>query len=288
MSGKLQQLRESDHEEAFCDHLERIWSSIPAEAQADASASMSELIDGILGMKGSAPSTSAATASFSNRRMSRNATPLRSNRQSSAFRKDSQSDSKHSSVKLSFAGAGPSSSFADESEKLDALRAKLDAALKAKKDTETELSIAKEYVKVANMNLEASNAQRDGMKERLAIAENTIEALEDKVNETQKLVSTIPQLQKTVQDAESYSKYMADRMRELTTRLEEEERKNLEMSKKLSQANTKEALLSQQLKDALARNGAPASDAAKAANRFSRRIDADDRQSINSVAETAK
>jgi hypothetical protein len=248
---KINQLKESDHGETFGDHMQRLWSTIPVEAQAESSSSLCDIIDNILNMsKGTAPM----------KRLSKGFTPVRVYRQSSS-RKDYSSEGsavngvplRQVSTRLNFNGDSPMTSKEEEEDhlqKIETLRNKLDIATKAKKEVEIELGIAKEYVKVANMNLEASNSQRDSLRESLASAENTIETLETKLAEAEQSSGSAPTLQKQLAESESYGKYQGERLKDLRVRLDEEEGKSEQLAQSLAQSQARENVLMQQLREA--------------------------------------
>lgn len=279
VNNKIQQLKESDHGEAFGDHIERLWASIPETNQAESATHISDVIENLLNL-----TRSSATV---NERRSSKVTPVRMYRQSSS-RRDFSDFSKQQSIRLSFGSPEPlrkdEIGAGDSSDNVDSLREKLDKANKAKVEVETDLNIAREYVKVANMNLEATNAERNKMRDELVQAENKIEQLEDRVNELLKTTAAAMSFQKAASDAEIQSKYLAERMRELTARLEEEERKNEELSKSLEQASAREAILVQQYKD-LQEKGSGVTPTSAAVLRAPRSTE---RTNVSSVAETAK
>ena len=279
VNNKIQQLKESDHGEAFGDHIERLWASIPEANQADSATHLSDVIENLLNLtRSSAPM---------NERRSSKVTPVRMYRQSSS-RRDFGDFSKQQSMRLSFGSPEPprrDESNIGDSDNVDSLREKLDRANKAKVEVETDLNIAREYVKVANMNLEATNTERNKMRDELVQAENKIEQLEDRINELLKTTAAAMSFQKAASDAELQSKYLAERMRELSARLEEEEKKNEELSKSLQQASVREAILVQQYKELQEKSsgGAPISPAVLRAPRSTERT-----TTVSSVAETAK
>ena len=244
MNNKIQQLKESDHGEAFGDHIERLWASIPEANQPDSATHISDVIENLLNL--------TRTSATVNERRSSKVTPVRMYRQSSS-RRDFGDFSKQQSMRLSFGSPEPprrdESNVEASSETLDTLKEKLDRANKAKLEVETDLNIAREYVKVANMNLEATNTERNKMRDELVQAENKIEQLEDRINELLRTTAAAMSFQKAAADADLQSKYLAERMRELSVRLEEEEKKNEELSKGLQQASVREAILVQQYKE---------------------------------------
>ena len=279
VNNKIQQLKESDHGEAFGDPIERLWASIPETNQAESATHISDVIENLLNL-----TRSSATV---NERRSSKVTPVRMYRQSSS-RRDFSDFSKQQSIRLSFGSPEPlrkdEIGAGDSSDNVDSLREKLDKANNAKVEVEADLNIAREYVKVANMNLEATNAERNKMRDELVQAENKIEQLEDRVNELLKTTAAAMSFQKAASDAEIQSKYLAERMRELTARLEEEERKNEELSKSLEQASAREAILVQQYKD-LQEKGSGVTPTSAAVLRAPRSTE---RTNVSSVAETAK
>lgn len=280
VNNKIQQLKESDHGEAFGDHIERLWASIPEANQADSATHLSDVIENLLNLtRSSAPM---------NERRSSKVTPVRMYRQSSS-RRDFGDFSKQQSMRLSFGSPEPprrdESNVAERPEDVESLKEKLDRANRAKVEVETDLNIAREYVKVANMNLEATNAERNKMRDELVQAENKIEQLEDRINELLRTTAAAMSFQKAASDAEIQSKYLAERMRELSVRLEEEEKKNEELNKSLQQASVREAILVQQYKELQEKNSgsAPISPAVLRAPRSTERT-----TTVSSVAETAK